>query len=147
MARTGRPPVPVERKRATGNPGKRPLPERGQVVQLDAAVDIPTPPRPLGPAGLALWDRAWKAARHWLSPATDIEILLMVAEQVDERVALRMRVIRDGNPEDRKALRDVDRQVVAGLSLLGFTPTDRSRLGLAEVKAQSKLEELRAKRA
>jgi hypothetical protein len=70
----------------------------------------------------------------------------MVCEQVDERVALRIRVLRDSNRDDRKALRDLDKQVIGSLSLLGFTPTDRSRLGLAEVKAASKLEELRARR-
>jgi hypothetical protein len=31
--------------------------------------------------------------------------------------------------------------------LLGFTPSDRSRLGLAEVKAKTKLEELMERRA
>jgi hypothetical protein len=40
-------------------------------------------------------------------------------------------------------LRDLERQLVANLSLLGFTPTDRSRLGVAEVKKISKLEVLR----
>jgi hypothetical protein len=30
--------------------------------------------------------------------------------------------------------------------LLGFSPADRARLGLAEVKRQSKLDELMAKR-
>ncbi|MEY4373214.1 MAG: hypothetical protein RL219_1983, partial [Actinomycetota bacterium] len=32
------------------------------------------------------------------------------------------------------------------LASMGFTPTDRSRLGLAEVKAMTKLEQLRAAR-
>jgi hypothetical protein len=31
--------------------------------------------------------------------------------------------------------------------LLGFTPSDRARLGVAEVKAKSKLEELMERRA
>jgi hypothetical protein len=37
--------------------------------------------------------------------------------------------------------------IQSGLGLLGFTPTDRSRLGVAEVKAKSKLEELMERRA
>jgi hypothetical protein len=36
---------------------------------------------------------------------------------------------------------------VSNLSLLGFSPSDRSRLGLAEVKKMSKLEELMTKKA
>jgi hypothetical protein len=43
-------------------------------------------------------------------------------------------------------LRELEKNITNSLSLLGFTPTDRSRLGVAEVKAKSKLEELRAKR-
>lgn len=144
--KVGRPPTPVERKRRVGNPGKRKLPDLASVTTIAAAVEVPEPPRPLGSAGQELWERSWRSARHWVSPDTDLELLLMCCEQVDERVALRVRVLRDGRNEDRKALRDIDRQVVANLSLLGFTPTDRSRLGLAEVKAQSKLEELRARR-
>jgi hypothetical protein len=53
--------------------------------------------------------------------------------------------MNNNRPDERKALRDLDRQLVANLSLLGFTPTDRSRLGVAEVKRQSKLEELRSR--
>lgn len=139
----GRRPKPVERKRAIGNPGRRPLPDQANVVLLSAAVGIPDPPRPLGTAGLALWGRAWQTARRWLSPETDLELLLIVCEQLDERIALRIQVLRESKPEDRKALRDIDKQVVSGLSLLGFTPTDRGRLGLAEVKAASKLEDIR----
>jgi hypothetical protein len=146
MARNGRPPVPTERKRALGNPGKRSLPKTAAVVSLDAAVEIPDPPRPLGPGGTQLWTRAWLAARSWLSPQTDVETLLMVCEPVDERIALRITVLRDGVAEDRKALRDLDKQVLNGLSILGFTPTDRARLGLAEVKAISTLERLKQQR-
>lgn len=146
MALNGRPPTPIERKRALGNPGKRTLPSKSSVAALEPADGIPEPPRPLGSAGLQLWDRVWEAARNWISPKTDIEALLMVAEQVDERVALRFKVLRDGNLDDRRALRELDKQIMNGLSILGFTPTDRARLGLAEVKAASTLEKLRKSR-
>jgi hypothetical protein len=33
--------------------------------------------------------------------------------------------------------------IAVNLGVLGFTPTDRTRLGLAEVKTASKLQELR----
>jgi hypothetical protein len=52
----------------------------------------------------------------------------------------------NGDWHDRKALRELEKNIVNNLSLLGFTPADRSRMGVAEVKARSKLEELRAKR-
>jgi hypothetical protein len=44
-------------------------------------------------------------------------------------------------------LRELDRTIVSNLSLLGFSPTDRMRLGIAEVKKQSRLEELMARKA
>jgi hypothetical protein len=81
----------------------------------------------------------------WISPSTDIDLLLMTCELLDERAQLRAQVMNNNRPDERKALRDLDRQLVANLSLLGFTPTDRSRLGVAEVKRQSKLEELRSR--
>jgi hypothetical protein len=69
---------------------------------------------------------------------------MMICEMIDERVQLRTQVLRDNRTEDRRALRQLDSQIMQGLSLLGFSPTDRSRLGIAEVKRMSKLEELRA---
>jgi hypothetical protein len=69
----------------------------------------------------------------------------IVCEQLDERIALRIHVLRTNDRDDRKALRDLDKQIVSNLSMLGFTPTDRARLGLAEVKAMSKMEEMRAR--
>jgi hypothetical protein len=81
----------------------------------------------------------------WLSPSTDIELLLMTCEMIDERWNLRIKVLQDNRPEERRGLRELDKQIVNNLSLLGFTPTDRSRLGVAEVKRVSKLEELRGK--
>lgn len=145
MAQRGRPPKPIEQKRLTGNPGKRALPNQNTVVALPSAYGIPEPHRPLNKPGLELWESIWGMAQNWLSPATDREILLMTCELLDERWNLRIKVLRDNRPEERKALRELDRQLVANLSLLGFSPTDRSRLGIAEVKRQSKLEDLRSR--
>jgi hypothetical protein len=80
-----------------------------------------------------------------LSYSTDLDLLLIVCEQLDERAKLRTKVWNDGRPDERKALRQLEKQIVENLSLLGFTPTDRSRLGIAEVKKLSKLEALREK--
>jgi hypothetical protein len=66
---------------------------------------------------------------------------------VDERWNLRIKVMQSDDAVMRRGLRELDRQIVSNLSLLGFTPSDRSRLGVAEVKAKSKLEELMERRA
>ena len=147
MSGGGRPAKPIEQKRRLGNPGKRALPAKGSLVVLPAAHETPEPTRPLGLAGRELWDRVWPAARHWLSPQIDLEALMIVCEQLDERVALRIRVLREGHSYDRRDLRELDRQLMSGLAVLGFTPSDRAKLGLAEVQTRSKLEQLREKYA
>ena len=54
--------------------------------------------------------------------------------------------MQNNDPTERRGLRSLDAQIERNLSLLGFTPADRSRLGVAEVRAASKLEEVLALR-
>lgn len=147
MAQMGRPPKPVEQKRLTGNPGKRKLPNEGEIVLLPAATEIPEPSRPLMKYGREVWDTVWNVGVNWISPNTDVELLLMTCEMVDERWNLRVKVMQTDDPKLRRGLRELDRIIIGNLSLLGFTPADRTRLGWAEVKTQSKLEMLLAKKA
>lgn len=140
------PPKPNEVKRKLGNPGKKPLPDENNLILLPAINEIPEPDRKLFEAGTNLWNKVWSMGQTWISKNSDSELLLMTCEMVDERV--RLRTLVWNNPElwrERKALRDLDVAIVRNLSLLAFTPTDRSRLGVAEVKRQSKLEELRTR--
>jgi hypothetical protein len=130
-----------------GNPGKRALPAKGTLVVLPAATGPPDPHRPLGQAGRDLWNRVWTSGAVWLAPNVDSETLLIVCEQIDERQALRVQVLREGNWRDRSGLRALDNQILSGLAVLGFNPVDRSRLGAAEVKTTSRLDELLARRA
>jgi len=143
----GRPTKPIEQKRLLGNPGKRALPEQSAIMLIPQARETPEPARPLLKYGQELWKRVWESGINWISPNTDLEILLMTCELIDERWNLRVRVMTDNNPKDRRGLRELDKQIVSNLGLLGFTPSDRSRLGVAEVKKMSKLEELMAKKA
>lgn len=141
------PPKPIELRRKLGNPGKQALPNENETILIPAIDEIPEPHRQLFDAGLELWNRTWSMGQLWISPKTDVELLLMTCEMLDERVRLRAFVWN--NPDawrERKALRELEKNITNSLSLLGFTPTDRTRLGVAEVKAKSKLEELRAKR-
>lgn len=147
MAQMGRPPKPTELKRIQGNPGKRALPKESEMILLPAAIGIPDPARPLLKYGQEMWDRIWNMGNSWISPASDVELVLMTAEMVDERWNLRVKVMGSDDPKLRRGLRELDKMIVGNLSLLGFSPTDRMRLGVAEVKKQSKLEELLAKKA
>ena len=143
----GRPPKPLEQKRLLGNPGKRALPDSNKLVILPMADKRPEPSRPLLKYGQELWDRVWETGQNWISPNTDTELLLMTCELIDERWNLRVKVMSTDDPRLRRGLRELDRLIISNLSLLGFTPTDRTRLGVAEVKAISKLEELQARKA
>lgn len=143
----GRPPKPVEQKRLLGNPGKRALPNEDSIVLLERVTEKPEPPRPLLKYGQDLWDRIWSMGATWVSDKSDLELLTMTCEMVDERWNLRVKVMQTDDPKLRRGLRELDRQIVSNLSLLGFTPSDRSRLGVAEVKAKTRLEELMERRA
>ena len=147
MAGRGRPPKPLEEKRRLGNPGKRALPSANEVVPLEAANGIPEPLRPLGKMGLEFWERTWQVGMNWISPKADIERMMMTAEMIDERTILRTLVFQDRNadrPKLRAGLRELEKQIQSNLALLGLSPADRARLGLAEVKRQSKLAELKS---
>jgi len=140
----GRPSKPIEQKRMLGNPGKRALPSNA--LEISMVTEIPEPSRPLLKYGQELWDKVWGMGATWISPNTDSELLLMTCEMIDERWNLRIKVMQNDDPRMRRGLRELDRQIVSNLSLLGFSPADRSKLGVAEVKAISKLEELQLRK-
>jgi len=142
----GRPAKPIEQKRLQGNPGKRALPDQSTITLIPMAEVAPEPTRPLLKYGKELWDKVWDTGINWISPNTDTELLLMTCEMIDERWNLRVQVMTNNDPKDRRGLRELDKAIVSNLSLLGFSPSDRSRLGLAEVKKMSRLEEIIAKR-
>jgi hypothetical protein len=142
----GNPARPIEMKRKLGNPGKRALPREGELMQIEGGYREPL--RPLGEAGMQLWSEVFEAGGLWISLKTDTQLLQMVCELLDRREILREHFSAD--PTDRKvnmSLLETEKLIQSSLSLLGFTPSDRSRLGLAEVKAKSKLEELMERRA
>jgi hypothetical protein len=128
-----------------GNPGKRALPSNA--IEIAMVTETPEPTRPLLKYGQELWDKVWSMGATWISPNTDSELLLMTCEMIDERWNLRVKVMQTDDARLRRGLRELDRQIVSNLSLLGFSPADRSRLGVAEVKAVSKLEELMLRKA
>jgi hypothetical protein len=142
MARTGRPPVPTEvkRKRGTDRPDRTPA--VGSVVALPPAKGVPAYPADLGLAGRRFWDRAWAAAITWLSPDSDGEAIEEAARLADDVDRARQRYRATSDPADMRALVLASKQFMEVLSSLGFNPTARTRLGVAEVKRVSALEQL-----
>jgi P27 family predicted phage terminase small subunit len=152
----GPPPEPTERKRARGNPGQRKLPE--PVVQLVASSKPPPAPEHLFEAGRAAWERLWTAGQAWVSPETDLAIMTRLCEAYDMRRAMTAQFEEDGfmvegsqgqprvNPLLDKLLA-LDAQITTYEGKCGFTPADRARLGVAEVKRANAVEEFLAKRS
>ena len=136
------PSKPIEQKRALGNPGKRALKQPAEYIEGGYV----EPMRELKDAGMSLWDSAMKTGEQWIARNTDTQLLLVTCEQMDRREVL-MTLWRY-NPTDKNLLMrlaELEKQIASNLGMLGFTPSDRSRLGLAEIKAKSKLQELMEK--
>jgi len=139
------PPKPIEQKRKLGNPGKRGLPKEGELMTVPGGYIEPL--RPLEYAGKQLWDSAFKFGDLWISQRTDVHLLLMTCEQLDRRETLRSALTE--KPEDRQlimSINETEKLIASNLGQLGFTPSERTRLGLAEVRKESKLEQLRKQR-
>jgi P27 family predicted phage terminase small subunit len=149
----GRPPTPTERKRKLGNPGKRALPDASNVVALPPVVD--DVPSQLQPAGRAVWELVLDQCK-WLAES-DRPTLVMLCEKFDRRQDFMVRLEASdpvlytdkgyayANPLVGM-LSTLETEIAKLLSALGLTPTDRTRLGVAEVKAKSRLEELLARK-
>jgi hypothetical protein len=129
-------PKPVEKKRQLGNPGKRALPGADVVELAGGRVE---PPEGLGSAGLVLWSRVFDEGEIWISPRLDVTLLERTCRALDRLVVLDR--LFEEDPAERKtvmSINETEKLVANNLGLLGFTPADRARLGLAEVRAKSK---------
>ena len=142
----GRPPKPAELKRITGNPGKRKLPDLAVITTIPMASSTPPAPEGLGADGVALWEAAWGYAITWLSPTSDNHAIENAARLADDLAFARKKYRATLDPADGRLLVHLNKAFVDSLSSLGFDPTSRSRLGVAEVKAISAIDKLLAKR-
>lgn len=147
----GRPPKPMEIKRATGrnlgtDSGGRKLPDLAVITTLPMADNTPEPPIMLGEAGKAFWQRAWGYAITWLSPQSDWEAIVNTAKLADVVEAARAKYMATLEAADARAYTAINKSFTESLASLGFDPVSRSRLGVAEVKKQSVMDQLLAKR-
>lgn len=147
----GRPPKPIEQKRRTGrSPGRdsggRKLPEAGVVVALPMADGVPDCPSDFGLDAVRLWARVWQAGITWVSPTSDMEAVEQACRLADDIAVARHRYRATTDPKDGQMVVKLDTALAQALSRIGFDPAARSRLGIAEVKRVSKLEELLQRR-
>lgn len=150
----GRPPVPTERKRKLGNPGQRPMPDADAVHAVAPVTE--RAPEHLGEAGAEMYRRIVFGAA-WLAE-TDKPTLELLCEKVDRREQMKAQLERTDlvlftdkmyaypNPLVGM-LSTIEGEIAKLFSALGLTPTDRTRMGLAEVKARNAFEDFLAKSA
>lgn len=156
----GRPPKPVERHRAAGNPSKKKLPPAPTAGHgLPTAAGRLVAPRGLKPAGRALWTRVWAGGRSWLSPVVDRPLVEQLCRLADECELLRAdlasgKIARWYETSNHSItshpavaqLKDGRVQMTAWLSMLGFSPADRARLALTEVRVKDEDDEVTKRR-
>lgn len=152
----GRPAKPAERHRTAGTGNLPPAPMPGQGL---VGGNVPTPPETLGEHGRQLWNHVWVAGRQWLAVESDRTIVTLLCNAFDEHEEIRTKLLTgeyarvyvhaNGSPVTTPwvtQLKELRAQMTTWLSQIGFSPSDRSRLGLAEVRVRDELDELAQKR-
>lgn len=121
----------------------------------DNAANIPVCVEELGERGATEWEKIWSAG-HWLKPEQDYHMVLTIVQGYDELVAYQEQIKTDGlmtrgsaggivaNPLIRE-VRQVRNQMMRLLAELGFSPTARARLNIAELQQGNALLDLQAK--
>jgi hypothetical protein len=136
---------PAELKILQGNPGRRPVRTNDALAPLEYG--YVEPPVELGEVGKRFWDSIFGAGELWISIKTDTQLVQLVCEQLDRRELIKEQIQADpSDPTWYRQANEVEKAIVTGLSLLGFSPADRTRLGLVSAKTKTKLEEIIAKR-
>ena len=145
---------PNELKRKLGNPGKQKLPSLATVTLLPQVTDIA--PTHLTPESQKLWSEMREIAT-WIGN-TDKSILTLLCEKLDRRAeylaklqSMDLVLYTDkgyayANPVVGM-ISTIENEIAKLFSLLGLTPADRSKLGVAEVQAMSAIDKLMEKRA
>jgi hypothetical protein len=135
------PPKPAELAMLQGNPRQHKIKTNDAIAPMEYG--YVEPPSDLRDSGLELWNKIFGAGELWISIRTDTQLVAQVCRQLDRRDELSRRFWDE--PESRvvnMSLLETEKAVVNGLSLLGFTPADRTRLGLVSARTKSKLQEL-----
>lgn len=149
----GRRAEPIERMAAkTRGDGKTPggrdlVKANPTLVRRDQAA--PPVPRGLGRRGRAEWRKIWEAG-FWLAPNQDYAWVEQIVRAYDDIETFRKRVNDDGLVQKGSLGQPVAHPLIAEihkcettirqcLSVLGFSPTDRARLGIMEAKARKEI--------
>lgn len=148
-------PKPLERIKATARDsthkadGRPIVKAQYQIIRRD---DAPQMPRGLKTRGKREWLKIW-ASGPWLNPEHDYAWVEQIARAYDDIDVFRRKIEEDGlvvrgslgQPVAHPLVAEVrkcEQTIRTCLSVIGFSPTDRARLGLAEIKRETALQEL-----
>lgn len=113
----------------------------------------------LGIDGAEMWVRIWTAGASWLSPESDAHVVTLLCQALDESEQIRRALAVGEAPRTYvlpngsyvthpyvSQLKELRSQMTAWLASLGFSPADRARMNLGEVRANDALDELERRR-
>jgi P27 family predicted phage terminase small subunit len=148
---------PIERMalKARGDgrtPGGRELVKANPTLKTHYGVMPPEAPRGIGARGELEWRKIWETG-FWLSPDQDYHWVEMISRAYDDIDVFRERIVDDGLIQKGSLGQPVAHPLIAEirkceatirqcLSVLGFSPTDRARLGIMEAEARKKTADL-----
>jgi P27 family predicted phage terminase small subunit len=118
---------------------------------------VPRAPQGLARKGRTEWVKVWTAG-FWLKEDQDYHWVEQIVRAYDDIVAYREKIDEVGlivtgyNGQDAAnpliaEIRKCEATIRACLSVLGFSPTDRAKLGIMESKARNALEDYLAKQS
>ena len=121
----GRRPQPKSDKVARGTY----RPDRDKSVSVALADEIPDAPEGLGENGQTFWSEAY--AQPWVT-GSDRTMVALIARKLDERdlVAAQFHQAPADYWRQQRTLKEIDRDVMAGLDQLLLTPNSRRRAGI-----------------
>jgi P27 family predicted phage terminase small subunit len=142
-------PKPNEVKRLLGNPSGRKLPDKKNLIMLPQISG--EPPTQLSKVQKQKWSEMRKLA-PWIA-VTDEHLLTSLVEKMarQKEIAKQLKKSQFVLYTDKGyayanplfgMLSTIETEIFKLLCQLGLTPVDRSKMGVAEVKARTKLEEL-----
>jgi P27 family predicted phage terminase small subunit len=121
---------------------------------------IPQSPESLGMVGVGYWEILWTAGRRHLSELHDTPLMTRLCSNFDRIAELenwlgsdverRWYTSPNGQIVTHPAVKQIDQmdaQNTAWMSLMGFTPSDRARLGLAEIRVANELDQFRQRKS
>lgn len=145
---------PIERVAARGLNGKTLGGRELEVIDTSAMVapQAPQMPEGLSERGEREWLKIWQAGK-WLWPDQDYHWVEMIARGYDDIANFRRVIADEGETVQGyngqtvahpmyAEIRRAEAMIQKNLSALGFSPSDRARLKLTELKGASELQKL-----